>query len=54
LAVDKQKGETISLNDLEMLRPGDGLSPMRMNEVIGKAISKDLPAGHKLDLNDIV
>lgn len=54
LAVDKNKGEIISFNDLEMLRPGDGLSPMKMNDVIGKILKQDLPAGHKLNLNDIV
>ncbi|MFN9998043.1 MAG: SAF domain-containing protein [bacterium] len=38
--------------DLEMLRPGDGISPMRMKDVIGKRVSKDLLSGHKLTLED--
>ncbi|MCE2971983.1 MAG: N-acetylneuraminate synthase [Sediminibacterium sp.] len=52
LAVDKLKGDTLREEDLEMLRPGDGISPMRMKDVIGKRVSKDLLAGHKLTLED--
>ena len=35
-----------------MLRPGDGISPMLLNQVIGKKIKKHFFAGHKLNLND--
>lgn len=49
---DKRAGEIISAEDLEMLRPGDGISPMKMDELIGKIINQDLVAGHKLALND--
>jgi N,N'-diacetyllegionaminate synthase len=52
LAVNKSKGELIKEEDLEMLRPGDGISPMRMREVIGKKVLNDLPFGHKLTIND--
>lgn len=53
LKVDKFKGDAINANDLEMLRPGDGISPMRMEDVIGKTLRYDLHRGHKLDFNDL-
>lgn len=52
LGKDKRAGEAIKAEDLEMLRPGDGISPMKMDELIGKTITQDLIAGHKLTLND--
>ncbi len=53
LASDKQIGETIVESDLEMLRPGDGISPMLMDEVIGKTVVADLKTGHQLSFKDI-
>jgi len=53
LSVDKALGETITEQDLEMLRPGDGISPMKMDEIIGKRLNKDLTAGSKLSLLDL-
>ncbi len=49
LGIDKKAGEVISLADLVMLRPGDGISPMQIEQVINRKLSMDLPAGHKLD-----
>ncbi|MGY4383095.1 N,N'-diacetyllegionaminate synthase [Pedobacter sp. UYP24] len=49
---DKVQGDTISEHDLEMLRPGDGISPMEVDRIIGKRINKPLAAGHKLLLTD--
>lgn len=54
LLLDKKKGDVISLNDMEMLRPGDGISPMKMRELIGKKLIADFPAGHKLDYANFV
>jgi N,N'-diacetyllegionaminate synthase len=54
LKVDKSKGEIISAEDLEMLRPGDGISPMKLWSVIGKKLLSDFPAGYKLLFNDFV
>ena len=34
------KGEILREEDLIVLRPGDGISPLRLNEVIGKKIKK--------------
>ncbi|ALL04387.1 N-acetylneuraminate synthase [Pedobacter sp. PACM 27299] len=52
LAVDKKSGETLSAEDLMMLRPGDGISPMQMDEFLGRVLSQNLEAGHKLSLTD--
>lgn len=46
-------GHTISADDLIMLRPGDGISPMRMNDVIGRKVRRDLPQGCKLTDEDL-
>lgn len=48
-----EKGHIVSKEDLEMKRPGDGISPMRMNEIIGKTVKHTLEPEHKLTLNDI-
>lgn len=53
LGRDKKAGDILQVGDLEMLRPGDGISPMKMDELIGKTINRDLLAGHKLSLNDL-
>ena len=46
-------GQTILEEDLITLRPGDGISPMDWDEVIGKKVKMDLPAFHKLNRDDI-
>jgi len=53
LVVDKLQGEVLNKEDLEMLRPGDGISPMRIKDVIGKRVLINLSSGHKLTLEDI-
>jgi len=52
LKVSKSKGEVINADDIEILRPGDGISPMKIRTVIGKMALIDLPAGHKLIYTD--
>jgi N,N'-diacetyllegionaminate synthase len=47
-----EAGHVILEQDLEVKRPGDGISPMLMNEVIGKKIKTSLPLEHKLTFND--
>jgi N-acetylneuraminate synthase/N,N'-diacetyllegionaminate synthase len=47
-------GQIISLNDLEMKRPGDGISPMHIDEIIGKISIKDLPSDYKLQKSDLI
>lgn len=47
------KNEVLTETDLIMLRPGDGISPMDMDIVLGKRITQDLNKGHKLSLADV-
>ncbi len=44
----------ISEDDLISLRPGDGISPMEWNKIIGQRINKDLEKYHKLSYNDLI
>ncbi len=46
--------EILSEGDFQMLRPGDGISPMKYRQFIGKKIKAALPQGHKLALEDFV
>ncbi|MCZ4407248.1 N-acetylneuraminate synthase [Cryomorphaceae bacterium 1068] len=47
------KGHIIHEDDLIMLRPGDGISPMKIDAVIGKSASSDLNKFDKLSLEDL-
>lgn len=47
------KNSVIKEEDLIALRPGDGISPMEIDNVIGKRINKDLASGHLLNFNDL-
>ncbi|MEO8173172.1 MAG: N-acetylneuraminate synthase [Sediminibacterium sp.] len=46
-------GHILAEEDFEMKRPGDGISPMRLDAVVGKAVLLDLPQEHKLSFNDL-
>jgi N,N'-diacetyllegionaminate synthase len=48
-----EAGHILRSEDLEMKRPGDGISPMNMEQVIGRSIRYALPLEHKLSLNDL-
>ncbi len=52
---DLQVGHIITLEDLEALRPipADGFAPYRINELIGKVISKQLSKGEHITNNHI-
>ena len=53
LANNVLKGDVINLDDLIMMRPGDGISPMKLNEIIGKNYTMDLPCGTKISWENI-
>jgi len=53
LASNKTKGDILKEEDFEMLRPGDGISPMDMRKLVGKRVNKDLFVGYKITLKDI-
>lgn len=46
-------GRQLTTDDLVMLRPGSGISPMRMDDVLGRIVRHDLPAGHLLRPTDL-
>ncbi len=43
----------IKEEDLIMKRPGDGISPMKMNQIVGKVLKHDIEVNHKIQLSDI-
>jgi N-acetylneuraminate synthase/N,N'-diacetyllegionaminate synthase len=47
------KGQTIKKEDLIMMRPGDGISPMLIESVIGSLANKNLPQGYKISQTDL-
>lgn len=47
------KGHILTEKDLVMKRPGDGISPMLIDKVIGKRINKDLGEDQKLQWQDL-
>ncbi|SDM87803.1 N-acetylneuraminate synthase/N,N'-diacetyllegionaminate synthase [Daejeonella rubra] len=54
IKVPLKAGHTIKSEDLEMKRPGDGISPMKIDEVIGRKVRIDLQVEHKLILTDLI
>ena len=51
---DINKGDFLSENDLISLRPGDGISPMEWENIIGKKVRNNLKAYHKLNPEDLI
>lgn len=47
------EGAVITTDDLTALRPSDGISPMRLDEVVGATTTTDLPGNHILLERDI-
>tara|TARA_B110001469_G_scaffold97086_1_gene93499 strand:+ start:349 stop:1362 length:1014 start_codon:yes stop_codon:yes gene_type:complete len=48
------RGQTLTENDLIMMRPGDGISPMDYEKLIGRKIKHPLDFHHKINLEDLV
>ena len=46
-------GHILTAADLIMIRPGDGISPMKMDDIIGKEIISNVPLGHKISHLDL-
>ena len=46
------EGQLIVLNDLEMKRPGDGISPMDYELVLSKKVNRNINAGEQLKWED--
>lgn len=46
-------GGVIAAEDVELLRPGNGIPPSEMNAVVGRRLREALPAGHTLLWSDL-
>ncbi|MBO6605874.1 N-acetylneuraminate synthase [Psychroserpens sp.] len=53
LAKDLKKGTIIQESDIVPLRPGDGISAMEWNTIIGKVVIRDMNKFDKLNWSDI-
>jgi N-acetylneuraminate synthase/N,N'-diacetyllegionaminate synthase len=49
-----QKGSLLKREDLIMMRPGDGISPMDIDLFLNKEILTNLPEGHKISKSDFI
>ena len=49
-ARDIKAGETFTADNLTTKRPGDGISPMRWYEVLGKTAKRDFEEDEKIEL----
>lgn len=50
---DIKAGESLLASDLVALRPGDGISPMKLHDVVGCMASRNLARSTKLNWNDL-
>lgn len=44
------RGEVLSAEDIEAKRPGDGITPDHLEELIGKQVTTEIPKGHLIKL----
>ncbi len=54
LKKDLAAGTIITIDDLEIKRPGTGISPMKINQVIGLKLKNDLPKEAILQWEDLI
>ncbi|MBK1880461.1 pseudaminic acid synthase [Pelagicoccus mobilis] len=50
---DIKKGETLSTQNLRIVRPSLGLAPKHWERVLGSTAKRDIPAGHPLTTEDL-
>lgn len=53
LSKELNAGDSVRKQDLVMLRPGDGISPMEVDSVIGRKLKSTLSEGSKLTWEDL-
>lgn len=51
---DKKAGERIVENDIRSIRPGYGLPPKYLDDVVGRTITRDTKSGHPVSWDDVV
>lgn len=54
LQYDLKAGTILRYEHLIMKRPGDGISPMQIDIILGKMLAADLTADHKLTWSDLI
>lgn len=54
LASELTKGHILTEQDLVAKRPGDGISPLRIADLVGAELRSGLPSDHKLSFNDLI
>ncbi len=53
ISMDLAANHVIEENDLEMKRPGNGISPMEMDKVIGRSLKQSIALGEMLKWDDL-
>lgn len=48
------KNESLTADDMALLRPGTGIPPRDMERVTGRKVNADLPKGHTLQWSDLI
>ena len=48
-----KKGEILTFNDLVALRPGNGISPMQIDDCVGQKLYRDISAFDMLSFEHI-
>lgn len=48
-----EPGQALALDDLLLLRPGTGIAPKHLDELVGREVLCELCAGHQLSWNDL-
>jgi N-acetylneuraminate synthase len=43
---DIHAGEVLSVEDIEAKRPGDGITPDHLDEIVGKTVQTNIPKGY--------
>ena len=51
---DIKKGETFTSDNIRSVRPGHGLHPKYMNDILGKEAKMDLKSGRPLGYNEVL
>ena len=53
LSRDLKSGHILVADDLKAMRPGTGVSPARLESLVGQAVVRDLPCYHVLSFEDV-